>query len=961
MTVTIAKPAYDQLQDFRSELGSAAACVDATTLRRALYSSDGSIYRIVPTAVAAPRDTDELLAVLAAARSVRLPVTARGAGTSCAGNAVGAGLVVDVSRHLHRIISVDGERAVVQPGVVQESLQRAAKPYGVRFGPDPSTSTRCTIGGMVGNNACGPRALGYGTTATNLLDATVVTGTGEQLTLSTAGATATGRALLDLVAARAELVGRELGTFGRQVSGYSLEHLLPGREDITRFYAGTEGTLAIATELTVAMVADPPHRVTVALGYPSMADAADAMPVVLPFGPTAVEGLDRRIVEVVRRRMGEAAVPPLPRGDGWVFVEIAGDDLGEATARAQQLLAASGCLDGSLPAPKEAKALWQIRADGAGLAGVSLPNPAHPGWEDAAVPPARLGAYLREFDALLDSYGLHGLPYGHFGDGCVHCRIDFPLLDADGPQRYAAFVDDAARLVASYGGSLSGEHGDGRARSGLLHHMYSPGVIELFGQVKGLFDPDNLLNPGIIVDPDPVAGQVREAQRRTSPLTLAEPEFAAKVHRCTGVGKCVAPDATGAVMCPTYRATRDEVTSTRGRARVLQEMVNGSLVTGGWRAPEVHEALDLCLSCKGCSRDCPTGTDMAAYKSEVLDHAYRGRLRPRTHYALGWLPRWSRLLGAIPGAARLTNAVLKVPGVVHLARAIAGVDQRRPLPVFAHRPKRKELGGAAPVGGTPVAVWVDSFSDGFAGSMVESTLQVLADAGYAPRLVEGRACCGLTWITTGQLDGARAQLRQALDVLHPIVASGTPVVGLEPSCTAVWRSDAAELLDDPRVAEVAAGVRTLAELLGETPDWQAPDLSGRTVVAQPHCHHASVLGWAADQAVLEATGAEVVTVGGCCGLAGNFGVEKGHYEMSLAVAENELLPALRQAGPDAIVLADGFSCRKQVSDLTLLEAHSLAEVLAAHRRTPEAETPEPEPEVTAVDVVEDPEAAPPAG
>ncbi|MGV8848106.1 MAG: FAD-binding and (Fe-S)-binding domain-containing protein [Propionibacteriaceae bacterium] len=923
--------AGDQLKDLRSHLGGAAACVDSTTVARALYSSDASIYRIVPLAVAKPRDVAELQSVLAAARAVELPVTGRGAGTSCAGNALGAGLVVDMGAHLTKVLSIDPDAraAVVEPGLVQESLQRAAKPYGLRFGPDPSTATRCTIGGMIGNNACGPRALGYGTSATNLLDAEVVTGMGEVLRLSTAGSTEIGRALLALGESQRDLIEREFGRFGRQVSGYSLEHLLTG--DISRFFAGSEGTLGLATELTVRLVRDPAHRVTVALGYASMAEAADAMGVVLPFQPTAVEGLDRRIVDVVRKRRGDGAVPPLPRGDGWLFVELAGEDLAEVRARAEQLLAASGAIEGWLPEGLAAAALWTIRADGAGLAGVSLAKPAYAGWEDAAVPPLKLGAYLRAFDALLDSYHLHGLPYGHFGDGCVHCRIDFPLVDADGPARYRDFVTDAARLVASYGGSLSGEHGDGRARSELLREMYSAEAISLFGEVKSLFDPAGLMNPGVLVDPDPVDADIREWLRRDSPISIADPQFAADVHRCTGVGKCVAADASG-VMCPTYQATHDEAASTRGRARVLQEMVNSSLVTGGWRAEEVHEVLDLCLACKGCSRDCPTGTDMAAYKSHVLDEAYRGRVRPRTHYSLGWLPRWTRLVGRVPGLGRLANALLGMPGIVHIARWAAGVDQRRPLPRFASRPNRvvaqEQVDASLLPTGKPVVVWVDSFTDGFETSTCAALIDVLRAAGYDPQFLDQNACCGLTWITTGQLDGARHQLRHALDVLHPIVAAGVPVLGIEPSCTAVWRSDALELLpDDPRVAEMATGVRTLAELLVTDPQWEPPDLSGTTIVAQPHCHHASVLGWAADSQVLNRTGAEVVTLGGCCGLAGNFGVEQGHYDMSLAVAENELLPALRESGPDAVVLADGFSCRKQVTDLTELNAISLAELL----------------------------------
>nr|WP_091178209.1 FAD-binding and (Fe-S)-binding domain-containing protein [Microlunatus flavus] len=941
------------LGDLTRELRSrdALGALDTSTLARALYSTDASLYRVVPQAVARPRHVDELLAVLDAARAARVPVTTRGAGTSCAGNAVGPGLVVDVGRHLTTIGEVDPEArtARVEPGVVQSALQATAAPYGLRFGPDPSTHNRCTIGGMIGNNACGPRALGYGRTADNVVALDVVTGRGERLHLehgAPAPVSASLDAVREVVAGGLGTIRTELGTFGRQVSGYSLEHLLPERGfDVARFLAGTEGTLAVVTGATVRLVADAPHKRMVALGYATMADAADAVTAVLPHRPTAVEGLDRRIVDVVRRRRGDAAVPPLPRGDGFMLVEVVGDDAGEVEARADRVLADAGALDGSVVTdPTQALALWKIREDGAGLAGVSLAEPAYPGWEDAAVPPARLGAYLRDFDALLTEFGLDALPYGHFGDGCVHARIDFPLTRPGGAQTYRRFVEEAARVVAAYGGSMSGEHGDGRARSGLLPAMYSAEAIALFGRVKAAFDPDDLLNPGVLVDPAPVDADLRASGLVGRPLPVSR-HFSAEVHKCSGVGKCLA-NTTGAqgVMCPSYQATREEKDSTRGRARVLQELVNGTLVDG-WRAPEVHDALDLCLSCKGCARDCPTGIDMASYKSIATDHAYAGRLRPRSHYALGWLPRWGRLITRFPGLAALVNVTGATPGLRHLLRWGAGVDQRRSLPRFSDRPARARVDVDAPGAqggrdvGRDVVVWVDSFSDCFEGAGAGPVVEVLRAAGYAPRFLERNACCGLTWISTGQREGARRQLRQALDVLHPVVAAGVPVVGLEPSCLAVWRSDAAELLDDPRVAEVAAGVHTLAELLEQTPGWSAPDLTDVEVVAQPHCHHASVIGWRADAALLAATGATVTTVGGCCGLAGNFGVEQGHYEVSVKVAEHDLLPAVRQR-PDAVVLADGFSCRTQLAELADRQAVTLAELLSPGFRAPRAAPPE---------------------
>lgn len=915
--------------------------LDTTSLSRAMYSSDASLYRVIPGAVVRPRTVSDLETIIDTALVSRIAITARGAGTSCAGNAIGPGLIVDTGRHLTTIRFVDAEEkiAVVEPGVVEDELQDAVKPFGLRYGPDPSTHSRCTIGGMIGNNACGPRALGYGRAADNVVALKVITGTGEHLTLDSRvdarlNESASIQALWHLVLGNLGTIRTEFGRFSRQVSGYSMEHLLPERGfNVARFLAGSEGTLAVITEATVKLVAEAPWKLMVVLGYPSMPEAADAMPAILKLKPTAVEGLDARIVDVVANKLGSRAVPALPSGAGWLFVELTDDDEARLTERAATLVAVSGCLAGQvIPDPAIAAHLWKIRADGAGLAAISLAHPAYPGWEDAAVPPNRLGAYLREFDDLLDQYGLHGLPYGHFGDGCIHCRIDFPLTREGGTADYRDFILAAARLVAKYGGSMSGEHGDGRARSELLPIMYSDKAMSLFAAVKKIFDPHNLLNPGVLVDPDHLDESVRSAQLAANPLR-ADPHFVDKVHRCTGVGACISTRmADDSVMCPSFQATRDEKDSTRGRARVLQEMLNGTFLPGGWNAAEVHQALDLCLSCKGCRRDCPTGTDMASLKSHVLHRAYHGRIRPRTHYWLGWLPRWGRLLTAVPGLSSVANHAIRMPLMREVIKWLAGVDQRRSLPSFAKVSTRRSLAKMVPkVSGKPVVLWVDSFSDAFDGTHVPAIIAVLLEAGYAPKLLERKACCGLTWITTGQRTVAARQIRQALEVLAPVAEAGIPIVGTEPSCLSVWRGDAAELVDDPRVALVASHTKTLAELLTADPAYRAPDLRGHTIVVQPHCHQASVVGWDADEKLLRSTGASLTRVSGCCGLAGNFGEERGHYDISVKIFESSLLPAIRAAGPEAIILADGFSCRTQVRDLTDQQAITLAELLAAHQ------------------------------
>ncbi|MEV5750712.1 FAD-linked oxidase C-terminal domain-containing protein [Actinoallomurus sp. NPDC052308] len=914
------------------------------SMSRSAFSSDASLYRVPPLLVARPRSAEDVAAAVELCARHEIPLTARGAGTSVAGNAVGPGLVLDFSRHMRKVLRVDPETrtAVVQPGVIQAELQRAAAPHGLRFGPDPSTHTRCTIGGMIGNNACGSRTLGYGRTSDNVAGLKAVTGNGTLLDLSSPlgepapGGPAEVAALHALAAANLATIRTEFARFGRQVSGYALEHLLPERRfDVARLLVGSEGTLAVLTEATVTLVTDPAHRVLVVLGYDDIAAAGDAAPTLLEHLPTACEGIDARIVDVVRTRKGPDAVPPLPRGAAWLFVEVAGDDEAEVRDRAGRV--AAGCEDALVVTdPARAAALWRIREDGAGLSGRSpAGRPAHGGWEDAAVPPAMLGRYLRDFESLMGEFDVTGLPYGHFGDGCLHIRIDWPLDRPDGRKVFRSFLESAATLVAGYGGSLSGEHGDGRARSELLPRMYSEAAIDLFGQVKGIFDPGDVLNPGVLVRPRPVDADLRVPAARPVRKSLALAyrhdggDFSQSVHRCTGVGKCRADNTgSGGVMCPSYLATREEKDSTRGRARVLQEMVNGSLVSGGWRSPEVHEALDLCLSCKGCASDCPTGIDMAAYKSEVLHQSYRGRLRPAAHYSLGRLPLWARLAGRMP---RVVNAALRVPGLRRAALAVAGVDRRRNLPEFAPRTFRdwfERTRDERPAEGRPVMLFVDTFTDHFAPEVGRATVAVLEAAGYRPQISERRQCCALTWISTGQLDAAKKILGRTVAELAEAAEAGIPIVGMEPSCTAVLRSDALELLDEAVAAPVAERTRTLAELLAETPDWRPPSFDGTTVVAQPHCHHHAVMGWGQDAEMLKNAGADVRRLGGCCGLAGNFGVEKGHYEVSVAVAEHQLLPALREADADTVVLADGFSCRTQIADLSPRQGVHLAQLLA---------------------------------
>lgn len=955
----------DAQRDLVNDLRAAVAGrVDDGKRRRAEYSTDASNYRVVPEVVIFPRDVDDIVAAAAIARDHQSPLTVRGGGTSVAGNSIGPGIVMDLSRSVNRVLEIDPEAltARVEPGLILGSLQKAAAPHGLRFGPDPSTWARATLGGMIGNNACGSHSLAFGKTSDNVLELDMIDGLGRRVTASSSGGSTPVEGLDAFVAANLALFRTELGRFGRQVSGYSLEHLLPenGR-NLAKALVGTEGTCGIVLGATVQLVEVPTDPYLVVLGYPSMFAAADAVPAILPHKPGSIEGLDARLVNAVRRHRGAAATSALPKGAGWLLVEISGPDRRESLDRAEKLVVASGAISSRImEAGPDTRAIIRIREDGAGLAGrTEAGRQAWPGFEDAAVPPENLGLYLRDFDELMQGHGIDGMPYGHFGDGCIHIRLDVPL-DRNG-ESLRSFMEDAARLVARHGGSLSGEHGDGRARSELLPLMYSPELIQAFAGFKHLFDPQNLLNPGVVVAPAKLDADLR----RPSALPIVRVngfsfendggDFTAAMHRCVGVGKCrVDNTASGGFMCPSFIATADEKDSTRGRARVLQEMANGTLIGRDWRAPEIHDALDLCLSCKACSSDCPAGVDMATYKAEVLHRAYEGRLRPITHYVLGWLPRWARLTSPI---APLANAVLSVRPIQKAVLWLGGMDTRRTMPPFAPRSfrsldkkrraaaERNSRPVATPIaplsptsadGRTRVMLWTDSFSDNFDPGIATAALAVLESAGYEVLTPSTPVCCGLTWISTGQLTGAKRRLSALLDEFAPIAAAGIPIIGLEPSCTAVLRGDLRELLsEDPRSALVAESTRTLAELLsapeplGPGAQWTPPRLDDVNIIVQPHCHQHAVMGFSPDAALLKSLGASLVQLSGCCGLAGNFGMERGHYDVSVAVAENALLPALREAKPGDIFLADGFSCRTQADQLAGVSGQHLAELLAS--------------------------------
>jgi FAD/FMN-containing dehydrogenase/Fe-S oxidoreductase len=945
---------------------------------RAAYSTDASNFRQVPIGVVVPRDVDAAREAVAVCRDHGAPLVSRGGGTSLAGQGTNAAVVLDWSKYCDRLVSVDPDdrTCVVEPGIVLDALNDQLSRYGLRFGPEPATHMNCTIGGMIGNNSCGATAQRTGKVVDNIAGLEVLLYDGTQFWC--------GRTSDEQYAAiehrgdrRAEIYRRlrrlgdsHAGTIRerypdipRRVSGYNLDSLLPEHGfDVAGLLVGSESTLVTVLRAKLRLVPVLTERSLVVLGYPGVDRAADAVPAIIPHQPVALEGLDHRLVRDQQiKHLNPDALTELPEGAAFLMVQFGGDSRDEVDAAGERLLNALHDSEHDpavafLDDPRHEDELWQAREAGLG-ATAHLPGEpdTFEGWEDSAVHPDRLGDYLRDLRRLYDEFGYSDetMPslYGHFGQGCVHTRIPFDLYTAEGVADYRRFMERAADLVASYGGSFSGEHGDGQSRGELLGRMFGPELVGAFGELKAIFDPQNRMNPGKVVHPARLDEHLRLgagwAPAAPQDLFFGYPHdggsFAQAANRCVGVGKCRRPDNQGgSVMCPSYQVTREEEHSTRGRARLLFEMLDGhgdSPVGDGWRSQAVRDALDLCLACKGCKTDCPANVDMATYKAEFLAHHWKGRQwrRPRSDLALGWLPAAARAVARLR-LAGLVNALTHTPGL-HRALAFAGGIEPREVPLFASQTLQRWHAGRGPGGdgsrGT-VLLWPDTFTNHFHPHVGQAAVQVLEQAGWRVEIPAEPLCCGLTWISTGQLATAKRILSRTVARLAEHVRAGGYVIGLEPSCTAVFRADAAELLPgDQDVHRLASHTLTLAELLTEhSPGWEPPELP-RQALAQVHCHQHAVMGWDADQRLLEAAGADAEQLeSGCCGLAGNFGFESGHAEVSRACAERVLLPRLREAPADAVVLADGFSCRTQIHELDSggREAMHLAELLAAGSR-----------------------------
>ncbi len=962
---------------------------------RALYSTDGSNYRQVPIGVVLPRDVDDVLATVSLCRQFGAPLLCRGGGTSLAGQCCNVAIVLDFTKYMSRILEIDPGRRIarVQPGVVLDNLRNAAEKHHLTFGPDPASHERCTLGGMIGNNSCGVHSVMAGKTDDNIEELEILTYDGVRLKVGqnfihdhvgkaasggpnelcgdsrprlSGGPESSGRgdsdratqlheSLKQIAAQYGDLIRQKFPNIPRRVSGYNLNYLLPENGfHIARALVGSEGTCVTVLEATCRLVESPPERVLLVVAYPDIFQCADHIPEIMAHKPIGLEGFDDLLVGYTRAKgINSEGLSLLPEGGGWLMVEFGASTAPEAEAQARALMK---ILSRSPSPPNfrlftdkhQAKRIWEVREASLGVTSHVPGEPLYwEGWEDAAVAPENLGGYLRDLRKLMAAFGYRGSLYGHFGHACVHTRINFDLQSKQGIANFRKFVEEAADLVVGYGGSLSGEHGDGQSRAELLPKMFGPELMQAFREFKSAWDPAWKMNPGKLIGlPGKTPYKLDENLRLGANYAPWEPEtrfqfpadhgsLSQAALRCVGVGKCRRDE--GGVMCPSFRATREEEHSTRGRAHLLWEMTQGEgqkdgIIRDGWRSEEVKESLDLCLACKGCKSDCPVGVDVATYKAEFLSHYYEGRVRPLNAYAFGNIDFWARLASNAPGLANLTT---QLPVLRDLAKFVAGIPAQRTIPPFAPRSFKRnwfgrgEAASSRNLNGSPVLLWPDTFNNYFLPATAMAAADVLEAAGFQVIVPRANLCCGRPLYDFGMLDRAEALLLRILDELSPEIEAGVPVVGLEPSCVAVFRDELLNLFPhDQRAQALARQTYLLSEFLEtHARDFKLPRFE-RTALLHGHCHHKSIQKMTAEESVLRRLGVDFrQPAPGCCGMAGSFGFERDKYDISMAVGELELLPAVRSVPADCLIIANGFSCREQIAQGTDRQALHLAEVL----------------------------------
>lgn len=923
---------------------------------RALYATDSSNYRQVPIGVVLPRTKADVESTAAICRRHNVPILPRGDGTSLAGEATNTAVILDFSKYLNRVLEIDPERrlARVEPGCILDVLRKEASRYGLTYGPDPATHVSNTLGGMIGNDSGGMHAQMSGITAFNVERLEVLTYDGLRMTVGPTS-DAEFREIVAGGGRRAEIyqrldflrhrygdqIRRNFPQLPRRVSGYSnLDQLFSEKGfNVARALVGTEGTCVIILEATLNLVPERKERVIVVAGFPDIGDVADAVPRVLQHQPIGLEGFDEKLVQHYRAKsLHLKELKSLPQGEGWLFAEFGAVTKLEAERQAEGLARDLQSLPGVdaklIKDPAEQARLWVVRDDALGAESYIPNHPdTWPGWEDSAVPPDRLGGYVRDLKKLFHKYGFDPNIYGHFGQGVVHCAVGFRLYDEAGIRQWRKFLDEAADLVVRYGGSLSGEHGDGQARAQLLEKMYGPTLVEAFREFKAIWDPDGLMNPGKVVDPYPITSNLRYGPDYHPPEVTThfafrkEGGFDRAAQRCVGTGKCRRVDSGDEVMCPSYLVTRDEMYVTRGRSRMLFEMLHGGPVKDGWRSDEVEESLSLCLACKGCKSDCPVSVDMATYKSEFRSHHYKGRLRHRSAYSMGLVYWWARLGSKIPG---IVNAAINTPALSPAIKAAAGIAQERRIPAFANRTftswfrQRDRRAG----GGPRVLLWPDTFNNFFRPQTAIAATQVLEAAGFEVAIPCRSLCCGRPLYDWGWLDRAKALWQQTFSALKDEIAAGTPVIGLEPACVSAFKDELPNLFPDDRTAEqLSQRTAYFADFLVDNAD-RLPRIE-RTALVQTHCHHHAVINKKGEHDLLERLGVQFEPAkSGCCGMAGAFGLASDTYDIGVAVGERKLLPKVRAADPDTVILADGFSCREQIEQGTGRETLHIAELIA---------------------------------
>ena len=970
---------------------------------RALYATDGSNYRQVPIGVVLPRDADDVIAAISVCRAFGAPLLCRGGGTSLAGQCCNVAVVLDFTKYMASILEIDPDRRIarVQPGVVLDHLRNAAEKYHLTFAPDPATHDRCTIGGMIGNNSCGVHSIMGGKTDDNIETLDVLTYDGVRLRVGQGRIEPCGdsrprlsgspevsnhgndrinqieSSLKQIAAYYGDQIRQKFPNIPRRVSGYNLNYLLPENGfHVARALVGSEGTCVTTLEATVRLIESPPSRVLVVVAYPDIYQCADHIPEILEYKPIGLEGFDDLLVYYERtKNINTEGLALLPEGGGWLMVEFGAESIPGAEMQAQRLIDAlrrsANPPNVKLYSGANAKRIWEVRESSLGATSHVPGEPFNwEGWEDAAVAPEKLGGYLRDLRKMMAAYGYKGSLYGHFGHACVHTRLNFDLQSKEGIAKYRKFVEEAADLVVGYGGSLSGEHGDGQSRAELLPKMFGPALMEAFRKFKTAWDPEWKMNPGKLIEPNKLDENLRLGPNYApwEPKTHFQfpGDHGSLSHaalRCVGVGKCRREE--GGVMCPSWRATHEEEHSTRGRAHLLWEMTQGEVISDGWRSEEVKHSLDLCLACKGCKSDCPVGVDVATYKSEFLSHYYEGRLRPLSAYAFGNIDFWASLASKAPGLVNLTT---QLPFLRDIAKVVAGIPGKRRIPAFAPETFKewffrtcsdgriRPSQGIGPtrladdderVSAREVLLWPDTFNNYFHPQTARAAVEVLETAGFRVRIPRANLCCGRPLYDFGMLDRAEQLLLEILDELEPEIEAGTPVVGLEPSCIAVFRDELTNLFPhDARAQALSRQTFLLSEFLEQKlqPEAKLPQLN-RKALLHGHCHHKSLMKMTAEESLLRRLGVDFTAPApGCCGMAGSFGFHAEHYELSQLIGELELLPAVRQASAECLVIADGFSCREQIAQNTDRRAMHVAEVLqmALHPSALDKDDPYPE-------------------